>query len=121
MAFLFSHGGDPLFALVLRNRINGVLAATPQQLWRTPATRPRLWQLRSSAGRPYRRLWLDAGYIAQAKGRDVRAQISISVIAGIHQHHAARQASWEQTTSDRSLRRALPARRYSCVYLVEEP
>src|SRR5271168_5516160 len=55
-------------------------------------TRPLLRRTWAGAGRPYRRLWLDAGYVAQSERRDVRTQISIGAIAGIHQRHPARQA-----------------------------
>jgi hypothetical protein len=73
------------------NRDRLVLAITPQQLWRSPLPRPVLGRLRPSTRRPYRRLWLDAGHIAQAKRRDAGPQISIGAIARVHQHHATRQ------------------------------
>jgi hypothetical protein len=69
-----------------------VLAITPQQLWRSTAARPVLGRLRPSAGRPYRRLWHDAGYIAQSERRDVRTQIGVGAIAGTPRSRPAAHA-----------------------------
>jgi hypothetical protein len=65
--------------------------------------RPVLCRLRPSARRPYQRLGLDAGYIAQSERGDVGTQIRVCAIAGIHQDHSARQAS-----------RACPAQLLKC-------
>src|ERR1700756_194119 len=76
----------------LLDRNRSVLAITPQQLRRSPTPRPRLRRSRPRSSRPDRRLWLDAGHIAQAKCGDILAQSCVGAIAGVHQDYAARQA-----------------------------
>ena len=63
----------------------------PQELWRSSTARPCLRWQRPGAGRPYRGVRQNAGYVAQLQRRDVRAQFAVIAIASIDHHHAARQ------------------------------
>ena len=74
------------------DRDRPMFGVTADQLRRSSATRPLLRRQRPCARRPHRGVRHNAGDVGQPQRRDGRTQIGVGAIAGVHQHHAARQA-----------------------------
>jgi hypothetical protein len=74
------------------DRHRPMLTIPLQALRRSSTARPRLWRQRPRAGRPYRDIRRNVGDVAQFEFRDPRAQPRVVAVAGVHQHHTARQA-----------------------------
>ena len=62
------------------------------QLRWSPAPRPPFGRQRRHAPRPDRGVRSRAGDVAQSQRRDIRTQIGLGAIAGVHQDHPARKA-----------------------------
>ena len=76
--------------LLDRDRLMFAVAAH-QFRW-SPAARPSLWQQRRRARWPDRGVRSRAGDVAQSQHRDIRTQIGLGAIAGVHQDYTARKA-----------------------------
>src|SRR5665647_2287664 len=95
----------------LLDRDRPMLAIAAHQLRRSPATRPSFWRQRHRARRPDRGVRSRAGDVAQSQCRDIRTQISLGAIAGVHQDYAARKARLTRPAQliERDLRLGLEA------------
>ena len=67
-----------------------LLVASQQLGWSSDTLTGRRRQ-RRRARRPDRGVGTDAGHVAQAERGDLRSQLGVVAVAGIHQHHALRQ------------------------------
>src|SRR5450759_1997552 len=76
--------------LLDRDRL--MLAVAAHQLRWSPVARPSFWRQWHRARRPDRGVWSRAGDVAQSQRRDIRTQIGLGAIAGVHQDYTARKA-----------------------------
>src|SRR5450759_2173443 len=76
--------------LLDRDRL--MLAVAAHQLRWSPVARPSFWRQRHRARQPDRGVRSRAGDVAQSQRRDIRTQIGLGAIAGVHQNYTARKA-----------------------------
>src|SRR5665647_1723619 len=95
--------------LLDRDRL--MLAVAAHQFWSSPAGRPPFWRQRHRARRPDRGVRSCAGDVAQSQRRDIRTQIGLGAIAGVHQDYAARKTGLTRPAQllERDLRLGLEA------------